>query len=270
MNIKAFQKEVWSFYKKNRRDLPWRPPHAINPYKIVVSEIMLQQTQVSRVIPKYAEFLQAFPAWEKLAHAPFSKVLKVWQGLGYNRRALALHKISQRIISEYKGKFPRDTETLITFPGIGSNTAGSILAFAYNVPTIFIETNIRTVFLHYFFRNTKKKISDEIITDLIIKTLDRKNPREWYYALMDLGSYIKKTYGNPNIKSSHYRKQSAFKGSNRELRSLILQSIQQRPMTIAQLAKMLKRPSDIITKNLHQMTREGLLQNLKNRFSIRR
>lgn len=261
--IKKFQKLIWNFYAKNRRDFPWR--NTTNPYHIVVSEIMLQQTQTDRVVSKYNSFLKKFSTAKKLADASLQDVLTEWKGLGYNRRAIALQRIAKTTV----GKIPQTKEELIKLPSIGPNTAGSILAFAYNKPSVFIETNIRTVFIHHFFFNkenevntTANKIDDSHILTLIEKTVDLKNPREWYYALMDYGNYLKKTGNNKNNLSKHHRPQSPFKGSNREQRSKILDLIREKPRNEKALLTLLSiKPSSHlqIKKNLADLVHEGFI-----------
>jgi A/G-specific adenine glycosylase len=224
--IKKFQKLIYTYYKNNRRDFAWR--NTTNPYHIVVSEIMLQQTQTKRVEQKYPEFIKKFPTWKALATAPQSEVLRVWQGMGYNRRALALHQIAKEITTKHQTKLPSDQTTLQAFKGIGPNTAGSIGAFAFNLPTLFIETNIRSVYIHQFFPK-KKTIHDKELVPLLEQTLDKKNPREWYYALMDYGIHLKKLYPNPSRRSQHHTKQSKFEGSDRQIRGAILRYLLKTP-----------------------------------------
>jgi A/G-specific adenine glycosylase len=221
-HVAQFQEFIWNFYHQNKRDFAWR--NTENPYYIVISEIMLQQTQTHRVITKYEEFIAAFPTFESLAAAPLRDVLSVWQGLGYYRRARFLQQLAQIVVNEYGGTLPQDPKILQTFPGIGPNTAGSICAFAFNQPTIFIETNIRTVFIHSFF-NDKDAVSDKELLPLITTTVDLDNPREWYYALMDYGVFLKTRQVNPSRKSAHYTKQSKFEGSDRQIRAKILKII---------------------------------------------
>jgi A/G-specific adenine glycosylase len=260
-SLKKFQKIIYDHFKKNGRSFPWRETR--DPYKILVSEIMLQQTQAPRVVEKYNSFLKRFPAAEKLAHASDKAVLKEWQGLGYNRRSLNLKKAAEIVVTDYRGNFPKDYETLLTLPGVGPATAGDLLAFVWNKPMIVIETNIRSVFIHFFFSD-QKKISDNELLPLIKKTLDKKNPRNWYYALMDYGAYLKKTLPNPNRQSRHYTKQTAFRGSNRELRSKILKYIlayPKQPQTI--IAASLDLPEEHIQNNLITMTKEGLIKEKK-------
>ena len=265
MNPTKFKKEIWRYYKAHKREMSWR--NSTNPYHIVVSEIMLQQTQVSRVISKYTSFIKKFPTWKKLAEAQLKDVLLEWQGLGYNRRGKALHDIAKKVAQEYKSVLPHNPEVLVTFPSIGPNTAGSICAFAFNAPTIFIETNIRTTFIHFFFKN-KEKINDRDILELVEKTLDTKNPREWYYALMDYGAYLKSQFKNTNEKSAHHRKQTAFKGSNREIRSHILKALLIKNSNIESLSNTLKYPRDIIEKNLLAMHKEKILSTRKNLWYV--
>ena len=213
--IPAFQRMVLSHYEQYGREMAWR--NTTDPYQILVSEIMLQQTQVERVTTKFPEFIRAFPDFASLAVAPLANVLTVWQGLGYNRRAIALQKCAIRVMNEYEGSLPVDVDILATFPGIGRATASSIAAFAFNMPVVFIETNVRRVFIHFFFTDTDT-VSDAEILPLVKKALYRENPRVWYWALMDLGSALKKTIPNPNRRSVHYTKQSPFEGSDRKIR----------------------------------------------------
>ena len=218
----AFKEFIWNFYEQNKRDFVWR--HIDNPYFVLVSEIMLQQTQTQRVIVSYEEFIAAFPTIEVLAAASLRDVLLVWQGLGYYRRARFLHQLAQAVVNEYGGLLPQDPKLLQNLPGIGPNTAGSICAFAFNQPVTFIETNIRTVFIDSFFRD-QESVTDKELLPLIRATVDQENPREWYYALMDYGVFLKSRKINPSRKSAHYNKQSKFEGSDRQIRAKIVKLI---------------------------------------------
>ncbi|MCX6781368.1 MAG: A/G-specific adenine glycosylase, partial [Candidatus Magasanikbacteria bacterium] len=220
--ISSFRRLVLDFYKKNGRALPWRTN--TDPYWVLVSEIMLQQTQVPRGLVKFPEFIERFPTIQALAVASIPDVLSAWQGLGYNRRALFLKRTAELIVTHYGGEIPTDLETLKRFPGIGPNTAASILAFAYNIPHPFIETNVRTVFLNHFF-NGELNISDAQLMPLIAEALDKKNTRRWHWALMDYGTHLKKTQGNASKNSRHYVKQTRFEGSLRQVRGLILKTL---------------------------------------------
>jgi A/G-specific adenine glycosylase len=220
--VALFQRLLYSYYDKYHRDLPWR--NTDNPYHILVSEIMLQQTQVERVMEKYDQFTTRFPDVASLAKATLKEVLEVWQGLGYNRRAISLIKLAGVIVSEYHGQLPVDAEELVKLPGIGRATAGCLLAFAFRIPSVFIETNIRRVFIHHFFQDRVGVHDNEIIL-LVEETLDRENPRDWYYALMDYGSQLKKEMENPNRKSAHYARQMPFEGSDRKIRGTVVKTL---------------------------------------------
>ncbi|PCI20330.1 endonuclease III [Candidatus Wolfebacteria bacterium] len=253
-----FQKTIKEYYCLNKRDFPWRKTK--NPYHIVVSEIMLQQTQTSRVVKKYREFIKAFPSWKALSNAPQKKVLTLWQGLGYNRRALNLKRMAETVTKEYRGRLPEDSASLESLPGIGPYTAGAIRTFVWNQPHVFIETNIRTVFLHFFFPN-KKNVSDLELFNYIEKTVDTKNPREWYSALMDYGVMLKKEKGNLNTQSKHYRKQTPFKGSDREVRSSILKYVlKEKNVTPLHLKKELSFNKNKIQQKLDELINEGFLK----------
>lgn len=258
MSIDAFQKIIWNYYSAHGRDLPWRRTR--NLYRIVVSEVMLQQTQVSRVIPKYREFIKIFPSFSALDKAPLGNVLRAWQGLGYNRRAASLKKLAGVIMREHRGIVPKEPELLEKLPGIGKGTAGSIAAFAFNAPVPFIETNIRRVFIHFFFPK-KRAVSDAEILKFVRKTLPENRAREWYYALMDYGAENLKGVPNPNRRSAHYAKQAPFKGSARELRGKIIALLaKQGSGSVRMLAKKLDIPEEKAKAAIQGLANEGLLK----------
>lgn len=182
---------------------------------------MLQQTQTDRVVPKYEAFLAAFPTLAALAAADSVTVLQYWQGLGYNRRGLNLQRAAQEIMSRFSGQVPTAEQDLRSLPGIGPYTAAAIRAFAFNMPAVVIETNIRRAYLHHFFAD-QEGVPDKELLPVIDRTMDRKNPRQWYQALMDYGAYLGRTLPNPNRRSKHYSKQSKFEGSRRQLRGEIV------------------------------------------------
>lgn len=264
-----FVDAVWAFYKRNgRHDLPWRKTK--NPYRILVSEVMLQQTQVERVIPKYKAFLKTFPTIQSLAQAPLREVLILWQGLGYNRRAQMLHDCAKEVIKTHTGKLPKIYDELCTLPGIGPYTAGAVVAFAYNQPISIIETNIRTVFHHHFFKD-QMNVTDKETFRLIQKFSNVENPREWHWALMDYGAFLKKEYGSINNKSKHYTKQSKFKGSDREIRGAIMRvfSESKHSHTITQLQKELGGfDSKRINTQLKKLLEEKLIQCVKEKYQL--
>ncbi len=256
----AFVSTVNTFYKQHgRHDLPWR--HTSDPYHILVSEIMLQQTQVARVIPKYEGFLKTFPTVEVLAKAPLGAVLSAWQGLGYNRRAKMLHECAQSLVSDYAGVWPAEFHTLKSLPGIGAYTASAVLAFAFNKATPLIETNVRTVYLYHFF-SKKIDVPDKELMPIIEATLTTKNPRDWYYALMDYGSFLKQTVGNKNTQSKQYTKQSVFKGSDRQIRGAIIRTLSKHSggLTLATLTKQNNELDGVrIPVHLAKLVSEGMV-----------
>lgn len=214
--------------------MPWRQD--TRPYYVLVSELMLQQTQVIRVIPKFNAFIERFPNEWSLAKASLADVLKLWQGLGYNRRAKFLHEAAKIIMSDFGGIFPNDEASLIKLPGVGKNTAGAVMAYAFNKPSTFIETNIRTVYIHHFF-NDQFDVDDKQIIELLEATIDKKNPRTFYQALMDYGSWLKAN-GIRNVNSSkHYKKQLPLKGSIREVRGKIVRELTAADMEVGELQK---------------------------------
>lgn len=237
--------------------MPWRDNPS--PYYVVVSEVMLQQTQVSRVVLKFEDFVAKFPDWQSLAGASLSDVLAAWQGLGYNRRGQWLHQLALMVVNQYQGQLPVDPLELVKLPGIGPNTAGSITAFAFNSPVVFIETNIRRVFIHHFFED-QEGVTDKQLLPIIEQALDHEHPREWYYALMDYGAHLVKTTPNPNRRSYHYARQSKFEGSHRQLRGKILRYfLEHRTVTQKRLTQDF---SDTDPARLRQVLTEYLQENI--------
>jgi A/G-specific adenine glycosylase len=185
---------------------------------------MLQQTQVKRVLGYWPHWASTFPEPRYLAHASVSEVLAAWQGLGYNRRALALKRAADILVSDFDGCLPQSYEALLTLPGVGPATAAGVYVFAYNRPHIYLETNVRGVFLHHFFQGASQ-VADKELTGLIAACCDKKNPRGWYYALLDYGSYLKVTLPNPSRSSRHHTRQSPFEGSRRQKRAFLLRTL---------------------------------------------
>jgi len=264
--ISSFRKKIHDHYDQHGRDLPWRRTR--NPYRILVSEIMLQQTQVERVLEKYAEFVKTFPGFRMLAKAPLKKLLTVWQGLGYNRRPLALKALAQKVVDEHGGKLPSDPATLLALPGIGKYTAGAVAAFAFNKPVVFMDTNIRRVYIHEFFHD-RENIHDDEIIPLLERTMDVENPRKWYNALMDYGAMLKREQVNPNRRSAHYAKQSPFENSNRQVRGSILKLlVKDAPLTQAGIVKKTGMDPERIKKNLMQLVEEGFIKKKGRSFVL--
>lgn len=259
-NYSEFQEIVWNYFREHGRDLPWRqldPDGRVDPYEVLVSEIMLQQTQVARVIPKYEQFLTLFPDIMSLAQASQQAVLIAWNGLGYNRRARFLHQAAQAIATQHAGVVPQTEKELFALPGVGANTARAILAYAFNQPVVFIETNIRTVYIYHFFEN-QVSVRDTDIIELVRQTLDQEHSREWYWALMDYGNHLKTTVGNISKYSKHYVKQSTFIGSKRQVRGAVLKHLVAGPMSPEELAKVI--PDTRLEPVLDDLVDEGMIQ----------
>lgn len=256
-----FTEQVWDYYHRHgRHDLPWRQntDTANYAYFVLVSEIMLQQTQVSRVIPAFQAWIARFPDITSVAQATRADCIMQWSGLGYNRRAKYLHDSCSILTANYGGIIPRSTEQLTALPGIGSNTAGAIVAYSYNMPTTYIETNIRTVYLYHYFSDELIPVADSQLVPIIKRTVDKEHPREWYWALMDYGSHLKKTVGNISKNSKHYAKQSKFEGSLRQLRGKVVARLSNTPTTFAQLEQELNdaRLPEVIAA----LEKEGILE----------
>jgi A/G-specific adenine glycosylase len=265
-DVEAFRGLIYDHYHKHGRCLPWRLTR--DPYRILVSEVMLQQTQVERVLEKYEAFVAVFPDFPSLAAAPFDRVLLLWQGLGYNRRALSLKKTAVRVTGEFQGKLPPSVDLLLTLPGIGRASASAIAAFAFDMPVVFIETNIRTVFIHLFFSD-KGHVADREIVPLLERSLDRAEPRKWYYALMDYGSMLKSTGERVHRKSTGYRRQSPFEGSDRQVRSAVLKVLlREKTVSEAALAEMLGESRERVQKVLAALRSEGLISAMEDGLAI--
>lgn len=255
--IASFQELILSHYAQHGRSFPWR--EISDPYLVLVSEIMLQQTQTSRVEKVFPTFSAIFPGLEALAEAPLERVLAAWRGLGYNRRARSLHRCAQIIASKHGGRLPPDPAVLATLPGIGRATAASICAFAFDMPVVFIETNIRAVFIHFFFPDTEG-VSDREIEPLVSRSLYLPAPRRWYNALMDYGSSLKKRVPDPSRKSAGYRPQKPFEGSNRQARGKILTClVQQSPITRETIAVCTGIAPERLSPALDELEKEGFI-----------
>jgi A/G-specific adenine glycosylase len=266
-SVALFRKMIYVYYLKEGRSLPWRKTK--KPYRILVSEVMLQQTPVARVLDKYRLFVGTYPDFSSLARAPLVDILTMWRGLGYNRRAIALKKTAEVVMAEFGGKLPLSPDALVTLPGIGRYSASAIYTFATGSPSLIIETNIRRVFIHFFFRD-REGVSDEQIVPLLSETLDRKDPRSWYYALMDYGTKLKREGENPNRRSARYRRQSPFEGSARQARGIILRTLADSPgMTKDGLEKQIQGYAGNVEALLSDLAEEGFLEKRGRRFAIR-
>jgi A/G-specific adenine glycosylase len=262
----AFRKAVYGHFAAHGRDLPWR--RRVTPYAVFVSEMMLQQTQVSRVAVLFPRFVRRFPGWKRLAEAPLKEVLDAWRGLGYTRRAKYLHDAARIVAGRYHGRLPRDPETLTGLPGIGAATAASIAAFAFNRPTAFVETNIRAAFIHHFFPDGAR-VPDAAIRELAETALDIKNPRRWYSALMDYGTHVKKEHKNPARRAAIWKAQGKFEGSNRQARgrALALVVAAEKPVTAKEVAILSGLAPERVAMALLALAAEGLIKKRRGRYS---
>lgn len=256
--VAEFTDIIYSHYREHGRSFPWRQTE--DPYRILLSEMMLQQTQTERVLPKYEQFLNSFPTLQHLASASLTDVLYIWKGLGYNRRALALKQIAMTVCSEYGGNLPETQQELLTLPMVGPATSAALMVFAYGKPALYLETNIRRVYLYFFFHDLQK-IRDKEIYRLLECSLDTDDPRSWYYALMDYGVFLRKTIVNPNKRSAHYARQGEFRNSNRQLRGMLLTLLTQTgPLGLDDLIDRIDFPEQRIRRCLTDLRREGFLQ----------
>ncbi len=263
--IAAFRKAVYAHFEAKGRALPWR--HKVTPYTTFISEIMLQQTQVPRVAEFFPRFMKAFPTWRRLAAAELKDVLAAWQGLGYNRRAKFLHLAAQEVMRRHKGRLPDDPAALLTLPGVGKATAASIAAFGFNRPTVFIETNIRAVFIHHFF-NGREGVTDAELLPLVEAVLDRADPRRWYSALMDHGTELKQRHRNPARRSAHHKRQSRFEGSFRQRRGKVLKALvdSRGGMTLSVLSRAAALSNQEAAEAVAALVGEGLVRKKGDRY----
>lgn len=283
--VEGFRREVRDFFRVHGRDFPWR--ETCDPYAVMVSEFMLQQTQTARVTEKYQAWLDRFPTVRSVAEADLSDVLSLWNGLGYNRRAKFLHEACRKVCDEYGGIVPDDAEKLDALPGIGAYTARAICAFAFGKAEVFVETNIRAVFIHCFFANggvgegggsgagrdigtASPAVPDSDILPLVEQTLDAEDPRTWYYALMDYGAHLKKTAANPSRRSASYARQSAFRGSLREARGAILRQLsrQKGGLNLGDIGAGEDIDADRLEKAAAGLLAEGLIRSEGERYFL--
>ncbi|MBU6214604.1 A/G-specific adenine glycosylase [Patescibacteria group bacterium] len=263
MTPASFRLIVWRFYKAHgRHTLPWRKNQTL--YRVLVSEVMLQQTQVDRVIPYYTRFLKQFPTAKKLAAAPLSEALRAWQGLGYNRRAKMLHDAA-KILTRSR---PSSIHELERLPGAGPYTARAVAAFAWNEDTIVIETNIRTAVIHHFF-SRRARVEDAEIVEVLRRAFPKGRSREWYGALMDYGAYLKRNGISYTQKSAEYVKQKPLKGSIREARGAVLRELANGRATRTALLKLLGGTrTDDVSRAMRALEKENLIVKKRSQFTL--
>lgn len=266
-NVPEFYELVMGFYRAyGRHDLPWRTTR--DPYAILVSEIMLQQTQVDRVRQYFERWMKRFPTPAALAKASLPEVLKEWQGLGYNRRGKLLRECAKVIVEQHGGRVPENREELIALPAIGPYTAGAIRAFAFNEPEVFIETNIRAALLHHFFPRSKEVPDSKLVPILKKLILHAESPREWYAAFMDYGSHIKKANPNPSRRSKHHTKQSPFEGSLRKIRGALVRKLVDGPIEHEALLRVDVGQSYRVEQALKSLEADGMIEKKGKRWRL--
>jgi A/G-specific adenine glycosylase len=253
--VHEFQELVYYYYRQQGRKFPWR--EITDPYAILVSEVMSQQTQIERVVPKYQRFMERWPTINGLSGASLAEVLVMWSGLGYNRRAKLLHALSMVVVRDYKGMIPHEEKALLSLPGIGPYTALAIQAFAFNLPVVAVDTNIRTIYIHHFFPH-HDQVHDKELLPVIHATHDVSKPKIWLSALMDYGTHLKRSGINPIKRSLHYAKQLPLKGSVREVRGFILKALTQE-VSLEQTDLLHKYESSTVTKAIEGLHREGFI-----------
>lgn len=261
--IKSFHKKIFEFYKEHKRNLPWRK--TTNPYYIMISEIMLQQTQVPRVIEKYDKWIQQFPKVEDLAQAELKLVLQLWSGLGFNSRGKRLQDTAKIISKKYKGIVPNTPEELETLPGIGPYTSKAILIFANNENIATVDTNIRRILIHEF--KLSEDLNNKEIQKIAEQILPKGKSRDWHNALMDYGTTII-TARKSGIKSKG--KQSTFKGSRREVRAGILKNIlNEEKITVQKAKKLFPKTQYNVKEILEELVSEEIITKNKNTYEIK-
>lgn len=256
--LKRFSDHIWSFYRVEGRQFPWRTTN--DPYHILLSELMLQQTQTERVLPKYRLFLELWPDFQTMANSSLQDVLIAWQGLGYNRRALAIRTIAQES-RKFGWTLPANEEKLRELPMVGPATAAAIMAFAFGQGSLYLETNIRRVLIHQFHPEDTKVRDKGLLQDLSALLSFQSDYKHWYYALMDYGVYLKRHLVNPNRRSAHYQKQGAFANSNRQIRGMLLVAFTERgKVSLSDLFERLPFPPERISSCLDALVGEGFVE----------
>lgn len=259
-----FRELIWQKGRELFRSMPWRDN--TDPYYVLVSELMLQQTQVERVIPKFLAFIERFPTVKALALASLADVLTLWNGLGYNRRAKYLHTAAQRVMADFAGSIPMSYSDLLQLPGVGPNTAGAIMNYAYDQPVVFIETNIRTVYFHHYFHDDDR-VTDVQLRQAVEITMDGEHPRQWHWALMDYGAFLKKQGVGRITKSAHYKKQSPLVGSVREVRGQIIRALMTNDYDEAELQRVVQA-DERFAAALQGLVADGLVAERQHVFHL--
>ena len=252
--VRAFRRKVLRFYRRSGRDLPFR--HTTDPYRIVVAEVMLQQTQVDRMLFWYEAWLERWPDWHSLARAGRREVLKMWSGLGYNRRALYLLETARRVVNEYQGRLPSDYRALIRLPGIGPYVANAVLVFAFGQRRAAVDTNVRRVLIHEL--GLPPDIPAKAVQEIAQAVLPRTDPAEWHHALMDYGALaLPRQAGRPRSREAGER----YEGSLRQVRGEIIRRLTTAArIRLDTVARSLACPLGTVVRAATALEKEGLVR----------
>ncbi|MDY6769142.1 MAG: A/G-specific adenine glycosylase [Candidatus Nanohaloarchaea archaeon] len=278
MDVEQLQDELLDWYQENKRDLPWR--RTDDPYEVLVAEIMLQQTQVSRVVPKWEAFLDRFPTVEELADAPLGDVLELWDGLGYNNRAKYLKQAAEQVVDEFGGEFPRDPEQLEELQGVGEYTANAVASFAFNNGGPVFDTNVRR--LLYRFHGAA---GDDELKAFHEQIFPEGESRVWNNAVMELGAEVcvdgtprcrecpwrqdctafrKKNFETPDIQS-----QSSFEGSWRQYRAKVLKLLMDAALDRDAIEEELALPDEYdLDELLAELQEEGMIEETGGEYRL--
>jgi A/G-specific adenine glycosylase len=265
MEIGEFREKVLCRYREEGRKLPWR---GAAPWGVMVSEFMLQQTGVERVMSFWENWMRLWPNPASLAGASLEEAMREWSGLGYNRRCYFLKSAASVIAKEHGGIVPEKPETLRELPGVGPYIAGAIACFGYNRAEVFIETNIRSAVIHCFFPG-RNGVSDKEIFPILAEAMDRRDPRTWYYALMDYGATLKKS-GNPGRRSAHYTRQSPFIGSFRQARGKVIRTLASMgPSNVKEIETASGLTGEKLYRVLEKLENESMVAETKGIYRIK-
>jgi A/G-specific adenine glycosylase len=260
--ITAFRRKILRFYKQHGRDLPWR--RTTDPYRITIAEIMLQQTQVERVIPKYEEWIARWPNWKTLSLASNEQLLRGWSGLGYNRRALLIGRLAKAVMHDHAGILPDRPAELETLPGIGPYTSRAILIFAFDRPLATIDTNIRRVLLHEF--GLSDATAPAQLAQFAFRVLPKRKSRDWHNALMD---YSRLVLPKQISAIRPVTRQSRFEGSARQVRGEIIRRLlRKQPVYLRRICLAMKRSPAEVEKIAKKMAEEGIIVLEKSRVRL--
>jgi A/G-specific adenine glycosylase len=267
------QARLLRWYRSRREAYPWRIRP--EPYRVLVSEVMLQQTQASRVVPAFQRFLRRFPTLAALAQAPRAEVVREWRGLGYNRRAVALSEAARAIVRDHGGTVPSDPEELMRLPGVGPYTAGAVASLAYGKAVPAVDANVRRIAARAELGIEGYEVSQERIQRIAAEWLDTRDPAAWNQALMDLGREVCRPqprcslcplrngcrfHLKGRIPAANPRRQKPFPGSFRQLRGQVLDLLRERPATLGSLSKATGQPQAKVAEALVMLERDGLIR----------